>query len=94
MHFCEIERWNDTESAECFQDDMEREVDAYVRRKFETAIKEVELVQMEDLDLKNHLSGLRQKLLRVICSFCSIMEGPREFPTDQGLPYSQEGHFL
>ena len=47
---------------------MEREVDAYVRRKFETAIKEVELVQMEDLDLKNHLSGLRQNLLRVIHS--------------------------
>ena len=50
---------------------MEREVDAYVRRKFETAIKEVELVQMEDLDLKNHLSGLRQKLLRVDSILCN-----------------------
>ena len=44
---------------------MEREVDAYMRRKFETAIKDIEFVHMEDLELKNHLSGLKQKLLRV-----------------------------
>lgn len=44
---------------------MEREVDAYLRRKFEAAIREVELVSREDLDLKNHLSGLKQKLLKV-----------------------------
>lgn len=44
---------------------MEREVDAYLRRKFETAIRDVEEVQMEDLDLKNHLSGLKRPLLRV-----------------------------
>ena len=44
---------------------MEREVDAFVRRKFEAAIKEVEVVYMEDLDLKNHLSGLKRKLLKV-----------------------------
>lgn len=47
------------------QDDMEREVDAYMRRKFEAAIKEIDLVAKEDLDLKNHLSGLKQKLLKV-----------------------------
>jgi DNA polymerase epsilon subunit 1 len=44
---------------------MEREVDAYLRRKFETAIKEVEVVRMEDLELKNHLSGLQRTLLKV-----------------------------
>ncbi len=43
---------------------MEREVDAYLRRKFETAIKEVEVVHMEDLELKNHLSGLKRTLLK------------------------------
>ena len=47
------------------QDEMEREVDAYLRRKFETAIRNVEEVQMEDLDLKNHLSGLKRTLLKV-----------------------------
>ena len=44
---------------------MEREVDAYLRRKFETAIKDIEIVLREDLDLKNHLSGLKRKLLKV-----------------------------
>ena len=44
---------------------MEREVDAYLRRKFESAIKEVEVVRMEDLELKNHLSGLQRTLLKV-----------------------------
>ena len=58
---------------------MEREVDAYVRRKFETAIKEVELVQMEDLDLKNHLSGLRQNLLRVNARHTSFGSFLRQF---------------
>jgi len=43
---------------------MEREVDAYLRRKFEAAIKEVEVVRMEDLELKNHLSGLQRTLLK------------------------------
>ena len=43
---------------------MEREVDAYLRRKFESAIKEVEVVRMEDLELKNHLSGLQRTLLK------------------------------
>lgn len=47
------------------KDDMEREVEGYLRRKFETRIKEVEVVYKEDLDLKNHLSGLRRKLMKV-----------------------------
>lgn len=53
------------ENSQDDQDDMEREVDAYLRRKFEAAIKDIELVHMEDLELKNHLSGLKRKLLRV-----------------------------
>jgi hypothetical protein len=44
---------------------MEAEVDAYLRRKYTTAIRDVETVFREDLDLKNHLSGLKRKLLMV-----------------------------
>ncbi len=44
---------------------MEAEVDAYLRRKYTTAIRDVETVLKEDLDLKNHLSGLKRKLLKV-----------------------------
>jgi hypothetical protein len=33
------------------QDDLEMEVDSYLRRKFEGALKDVEVVQKEDLDL-------------------------------------------
>ncbi|GAB4815178.1 hypothetical protein N2152v2_002224 [Parachlorella kessleri] len=47
------------------KDDLEMEVDSYLRRKFEGAIKDVEVVFKEDLDLKNHLSGLRRKLLKL-----------------------------
>lgn len=49
----------------CVQGDMEAEVDAYLRRKYTTAIRDVETVFREDLDLKNHLSGLKRKLLQV-----------------------------
>jgi DNA polymerase epsilon subunit 1 len=48
-----------------FQDDTEAEVDAYLRRKYTTNIRDVEAVFREDLDLKNHLSGLQRKLLKV-----------------------------
>ncbi|KAK9830879.1 hypothetical protein WJX81_001263 [Elliptochloris bilobata] len=47
------------------QDDMEREVEAYLRRKHPAAISAVEAVAREDLDLKNHLSGLQRRLLKV-----------------------------
>lgn len=46
------------------QEDMEREVDSYLRRKHPTAISAIEAVSKEDLDLKNHLSGLQQRLLK------------------------------
>ena len=41
------------------------EVDSWLRRKFEGALKEVEIVHREDLDLKNHLSGIQRKLLKL-----------------------------
>eukprot|EP00884_Botryococcus_braunii_P021811 jgi/Botrbrau1/8313/Bobra.0081s0002.1 len=46
--------------------DMEQEMDAYLRRKYGVNICDVEVVEKDDLDLKNHLSGLRRKLLKVI----------------------------
>ena len=33
------------------QDNMDREVDSYLRRKYESSIRDVEIVQREDLDL-------------------------------------------
>ncbi len=56
-----------TSKAKCLgagQEDMEREVDSYLRRKHPTAISAIEAVSKEDLDLKNHLSGLQQRLLK------------------------------
>lgn len=44
---------------------MEMEVDSWLRRKFIGQIREVEFVEREDLDLKNHLSGIRRKLLKL-----------------------------
>ena len=43
---------------------MEREVEAYLRRKHPAAISAVEVVEKEDLDLKNHLSGLKRRLMK------------------------------
>ena len=43
----------------------EHEVEAYVRRKHKENAKDVELVDKEDLDLKNHLSGLKQTYLKI-----------------------------
>ncbi|KAL4450230.1 hypothetical protein ABPG77_010899 [Micractinium sp. CCAP 211/92] len=47
------------------KDELEMEVDSWLRRKFEGALREVEVVAREDLDLKNHLSGLQRKLLKL-----------------------------
>jgi BMFP domain-containing protein YqiC len=43
---------------------MEREVEAYLRRRHPAAVRGVEVVAREDLDLKNHLSGLQRRLLK------------------------------
>ncbi|GAX75625.1 hypothetical protein CEUSTIGMA_g3069.t1 [Chlamydomonas eustigma] len=46
-------------------DDQEAEVEGWLRRKFEGMIQSTDMVMREDLDLKNHLSGLQRKLLKV-----------------------------
>ncbi|WIA29248.1 hypothetical protein OEZ86_011756 [Tetradesmus obliquus] len=53
-------------------DDAERDVEVWLRRKFEGRIRQVEVVMREDLDLKNHLSGLQRKLLKV--SFFNVQQ--------------------
>ena len=40
-------------------------MESYLRRRFEGRLETVELVEKEDLGLKNHLSGLRRTYLRV-----------------------------
>lgn len=47
------------------QPNTEAEMDAYLRRKYGVNICEVEVLEREDLDLKNHLSGLKRKLIKV-----------------------------
>lgn len=46
-------------------DGIEVEMDGWLRRKFNNSIKEIEIVEKEDLDLKNHLSGIKRKLLKL-----------------------------
>ena len=41
------------------QDNMEREVDSYLRRKYENSIRDIEVVHKEDLDLVRLISLLR-----------------------------------
>jgi hypothetical protein len=45
---------------------LHRYVEAFLRRRYEGKINNVEVVDKEDLDLKNHLSGLTQKYLKVV----------------------------
>ena len=54
-----------TGATAAMQDGAEQEVDGYLRRKYTTSIRDIETVSKEDLDLKNHLSGLQRKLLKV-----------------------------
>ena len=51
------------------QEGADREVDAYLRRKYPSIIKDVVLCSREDLALKNHLSGLKRTLLQVCDSW-------------------------
>ncbi|KAK7271283.1 hypothetical protein RJT34_27054 [Clitoria ternatea] len=44
---------------------MERDVEAYLRRLYESQIADIEIIEKEDLDLKNHLSGLRKSYLKI-----------------------------
>uniref|UniRef100_A0A452YAW5 DNA polymerase epsilon catalytic subunit n=2 Tax=Triticinae TaxID=1648030 RepID=A0A452YAW5_AEGTS len=43
----------------------ELEVEAYLRRRYEGEIADIEIIEKEDLDLKNHLSGLKRKYLKI-----------------------------
>jgi DNA polymerase epsilon subunit 1 len=43
----------------------EGNVEGYLRRKHGAAVRDVSAVSMEDLDLKNHLAGIRRRLLKV-----------------------------
>lgn len=54
------------------QDGSEQEVEAFLRRRFEGAIASVEIQDMEDLQLKNHLSGLKRTYLKV--SFSTVQD--------------------
>ncbi|XP_062219147.1 DNA polymerase epsilon catalytic subunit A-like [Phragmites australis] len=47
------------------KDKMELEVEAYIRRRYEGEISDIEIIEKEDLDLKNHLSGLKRKYLKL-----------------------------
>lgn len=51
---------------------MELDVEAYLRRRYEGQIADIEIVDKEDLDLKNHLSGLYKTYLKV--SFNTVQE--------------------
>ena len=46
--------------------ECEHDVEAFLRRRYEGKIHDVDVVDKEDLDLKNHLSGLKQRYLKVI----------------------------
>ncbi|CAG9465602.1 unnamed protein product [Pedinophyceae sp. YPF-701] len=47
------------------RDGHEPDVEAFLRRRFEGVIKDCEVVEREDLDLKNHLAGVKRRLLKV-----------------------------
>ncbi|XP_058215283.1 DNA polymerase epsilon catalytic subunit A-like isoform X2 [Rhododendron vialii] len=47
------------------KDKMEMDVEAYLRRRYESQIADIEIVEKEDLNLKNHLSGLRKPYLKI-----------------------------
>ena len=48
-------------------------MDAYLRRKYASAIREVVQVEKEDLDMKNHLSGRKRTLLQVVLQLARLL---------------------
>ncbi|KAF7120543.1 hypothetical protein RHSIM_Rhsim13G0107600 [Rhododendron simsii] len=54
------------------KDKMEMDVEAYLRRRYESQIADIEIVEKEDLNLKNHLSGLRKPYLKI--SFDTVQQ--------------------
>ncbi|XP_050369951.1 DNA polymerase epsilon catalytic subunit A-like [Argentina anserina] len=51
---------------------LEMDVEAYLRRRYEGRIADIEIVGKEDLDLKNHLSGLHKSYLKL--SFDTVQQ--------------------
>ncbi|KAI4373579.1 hypothetical protein MLD38_011693 [Melastoma candidum] len=51
---------------------VEIDVESYLRRRFEGQIADIEIMEKEDLDLKNHLSGLQRPYLRI--SFDTVQQ--------------------
>ncbi|CAI0398250.1 unnamed protein product [Linum tenue] len=51
---------------------MDMDVEAYLRRRYESQIADIEIMEKEDLDLKNHLSGLRKSYLKI--SFSTVQQ--------------------
>ncbi|EFJ15355.1 hypothetical protein SELMODRAFT_445541 [Selaginella moellendorffii] len=51
---------------------MELELESYIRRRFEGLISNTKIVEKEDLDLKNHLSGLRKRFIKI--SFNTVQD--------------------
>ncbi|XP_009629449.1 DNA polymerase epsilon catalytic subunit A [Nicotiana tomentosiformis] len=54
------------------KDKMEMDVEAYLRRRYESQIADIEILEKEDLDLKNHLSGLHRSYLKI--SFDTVQQ--------------------
>ncbi|XP_073146772.1 DNA polymerase epsilon catalytic subunit A-like [Henckelia pumila] len=54
------------------KDKMEMDVEAYLKRRYEGQIADIEIVDKEDLDLKNHLSGLHKCYLKI--SFDTVQQ--------------------
>ncbi|KAG8371187.1 hypothetical protein BUALT_Bualt13G0060900 [Buddleja alternifolia] len=54
------------------KDKMEMDVEAYLRRRYEGQIADIEIVEKEDLNLKNHLSGLNKCYLKI--SFDTVQQ--------------------
>ncbi|KAK7845202.1 dna polymerase epsilon catalytic subunit a [Quercus suber] len=50
----------------------EVDVEAFLRRRYESQIADIEIIEKEDLDLKNHLSGLHKPYLKL--SFDTVQQ--------------------
>ncbi|KAG6467056.1 hypothetical protein ZIOFF_075134 [Zingiber officinale] len=59
-------------SVATLQHKMEFEIEAYLKRRYEGEIADIVIVEKEDLDLKNHLSGLRRSYLKL--SFDTVQQ--------------------
>ncbi|XP_068664091.1 DNA polymerase epsilon catalytic subunit A-like isoform X2 [Aristolochia californica] len=54
------------------KENLEMDVEAYLRRRYEGQINQIEIVDKEDLNLKNHLSGLHKSYLKI--SFDTVQQ--------------------